>query len=93
MKFVVESEDIFTNDINVYKFVTLTVTSTYMEIVECETSNDTKEEPMETLEEVVSKPSPAELYDALVQGNEKQGTKNQQQRYGKNKSKKNKRRH
>ena len=93
MKFVVESEDIFTNDINVYKFVTLTVTSTYMEIVECETSNDTKEEPMETPEEVVSEPSPAELYDALVQGNEKQGTKNQQQRYGKNKSKKNKRRH
>lgn len=93
MKFVVESEDIFTNDINVYKFVTLTVTSTYMEIVECETSNDTKEEPMETSEEVVSEPSPAELYDALVQGNEKQGTKNQQQRYGKNKSKKNKRRH
>ena len=53
----------------------------------------TKEEPMETPEEVVSEPSPAELYDALVQGNEKQGTKNQQQRYGKNKSKKNKRRH
>lgn len=95
MKFVAESEDIFTNDINVYKFVTLTVTNTYMEIVECEISHDeTKEESVETTPEVVSELSPAELYDTLVQGNEKQGTKNQQQRYGGNKKKnKKKRRH
>ena len=95
MKFVAESEDIFTNDINVYKFVTLTVTNTYMEILECEISHDeTKEESVETIPEVVSEPSPAELYDTLVQGNEKQGTKNQQQRYGGNKKKnKKKRRH
>ena len=95
MKFVAESEDIFTNDINVYKFVTLTVTNTYMEIVECEISHDeTKEESVETTPEVVSEPSPAELYDTLVQGNEKQGTRSQQQRYGGNKKKnKKKRRH
>ena len=95
MKFVAESEDIFTNDINVYKFVTLTVTNTYMEIVECEISHDeTKEESVETTPEVVSELSPAELYDTLVQGNEKQGTKSQQQRYGGNKKKnKKKRRH
>lgn len=95
MKFVAESEDIFTNDINVYKFVTLTVTNTYMEIVECEISHDeTKEESVETIPEVVSEPSPAELYDTLVQGNEKQGTKSQQHRYGGNKKKnKKKRRH
>lgn len=95
MKFVAESEDNFTNDINVYKFVTLTVTNTYMEIVECEISHDeTKEESVETTPEVVSEPSPAELYDTLVQGNEKQGTKSQQQRYGGNKKKnKKKRRH
>ena len=95
MKFVAESEDIFTNDINVYKFVTLTVTNTYMEIVECEISHDeTKEESVETTSEVVSEPSPAELYDTLVQGNEKQGTRSQQQRYGGNKKKnKKKRRH
>lgn len=95
MKFVAESEDIFTNDINVYKFVTLTVTNTYMEIVECEISHDeTKEESVETIPEVVSEPSPAELYDTLVQGNEKQGTRSQQQRYGGNKKKnKKKRRH
>lgn len=95
MKFVAESEDIFTNDINVYKFVTLTVTNTYMEIVECEISHDeTKEESVETTSEIVSEPSPAELYDTLVQGNEKQGTRSQQQRYGGNKKKnKKKRRH
>lgn len=39
-----------------------------------------------------SEPSPAELYDAMVQGNEKTGTKNQQQRYGGNNNKKNKKR-
>ena len=95
MKFIAEIEDDFTNDINVYKFVTLTVTNTYMEILECEISHDeTKEESVETIPEVVSEPSPAELYDTLVQGNEKQGTKNQQQRYGGNKKKnKKKRRH
>lgn len=95
MKFIAEIEDDFTNDINVYKFVTLTVTNTYMEILECEISHDeTKEESVETIPEVVSEPSPAELYDILVQGNEKQGTKNQQQRYGGNKKKnKKKRRH
>lgn len=95
MKFIAEIEDDFTNDINVYKFVTLTVTNTYMEILECEISHDeTKEESVETIPEVVSEPSPAELYDTLVQGNEKQGTKSQQQRYGGNKKKnKKKRRH
>lgn len=95
MKFIAEIEDDFTNDINVYKFVTLTVTNTYMEILECEISHDeTKEESVETTSEVVSEPSPAELYDTLVQGNEKQGTKSQQQRYGGNKKKnKKKRRH
>lgn len=95
MKFIAEIEDDFTNDINVYKFVTLTVTNTYMEILECEISHDEiKEESVETIPEVVSEPSPAELYDTLVQGNEKQGTKNQQQRYGGNKKKnKKKRRH
>lgn len=95
MKFIAEIEDDFTNDINVYKFVTLTVTNTYMEIVECEISHDeTKEESVETTPEVVSELSPAELYDTLVQGNEKQGTKSQQQRYGGNKKKnKKKRRH
>lgn len=95
MKFIAEIEDDFTNDINVYKFVTLTVTNTYMEILECEISHDeTKEESVETIPEVVSEPSPAELYDTLVQGNEKQGTKNQQHRYGGNKKKnKKKRRH
>lgn len=95
MKFIAEIEDDFTNDINVYKFVTLTVTNTYMEILECEISHDeTKEESVETIPEVVSEPSPAELYDTLVQGNEKQGTKSQQHRYGGNKKKnKKKRRH
>ena len=95
MKFIAEIEDDFTNDINVYKFVTLTVANTYMEILECEISHDeTKEESVETIPEVVSEPSPAELYDILVQGNEKQGTKSQQQRYGGNKKKnKKKRRH
>lgn len=92
MKFVTEIEDDFTNAINVYKFVTLTITSTYMEILECEVSHDEVKEPEETIVEVVSEPSPVELYDAFVQGNEKQGTKNQQQRYGKKKNKK-KRRH
>lgn len=94
MKFVVESENNFTNDINVYKFVTLTITNTYMEIIECETSadNNDEEEPEEVVSEVVSNPSPAELYETFVQGNEKTGTKNQQQRYGKGKNKK-KRRH
>lgn len=96
MKFIAESneEDYFIDEIDIYKFVTLTVTNTYMEILECEVShNETKEESVETITEVVSKPSPAELYDTLVQGNEKQGTKSQQQRYGNNKNRNKKRHH
>lgn len=95
MKFVVESveSDDFTNDINVYKFVTLTIANTYVEIIECKTSTDDNDkEKSEEVTEIVPKLSPAELYETFVQGNEKTGTKNQQQRYGKGKNKK-KRRH
>lgn len=89
MKFVTENEDTFTNDINVYKFVTLIMTDSYIKISEYETSTNTKEEPEES--EAISEPTltPAELYDTVVQGNEKTGTKNQQNRYGNGKNKKN----
>lgn len=89
-QFIAEVEDDdFSDNIDVYKFVTLTVTNTYMEILECKISHDeTKDESVETIPKVDSEPSPAELYDILVQGNEKQGTKSQQQRYGNKKNKK-----